>query len=309
MVMIKGEHTIWVEKYRPKTLDKYICDEKTKAKMQEFIDKQDIPHLLFPGTPGAGKSTLAWILALNIDCDYLYLNATEERSMEDIREKVGRFAAAASFKKIKIVILDEATHLLAASQVLLLNMIETHALKTRFILTGNYVERLIPALKSRLQKFELTTPDKAEICEMATNILDAEKVKYDVKDVAFVINRYYPDQRDIINNLQSNTLKGKFTIDKNKVAARNAYLDQVITELKKPTKSSFNKIRKVIADSGVGDFDIIYKQLYDAISEYAAGNEGTVTVIIEEYLFHRNFRVDGEICFMACVNRILDTLQ
>ncbi len=308
MVNKVTEHTIWCEKYRPKTLDKYICDEKTKAKMAEFIQKQDIPHLLFPGTPGAGKTTLARILAENIDCDVRYLNATEERSMEDIKEKVGKFAAAASFKKIKIVILDEATHLLAASQVLLLNMIEEYSLKTRFILTGNYVERLIPPLKSRLQKFELTTPDKAEICEMATSILDAEKVKYDVKDVAFIINRYYPDQRDIINNLQANTLKGKLVIDRDKIAVRNAYLDQVIAELKKPSNSSFNKIRKIIADSGVGDFDIIYKQLYDAISEFAPGNEGTVTVIIEEYLFHRNFRVDGEICFMACINRIIDML-
>lgn len=307
--MIKGEHTIWTEKYRPQKLGQYICDDKIKAKMAEFIEKQDIPHLLFPGTPGAGKTTLAWILAKNINCDILYLNATEERGMDDIREKVGKFAAAASFKKIKIVILDEATHLLAASQVLLLNMIETFALKTRFILTGNYVERLIPALKSRLQKFELTTPDKAEICEMVTNILDTEKVKYDIKDVAFVINRFYPDQREIINNLQANTLNNKFTIDKNKVAERNAYLDQVVTELKNPTKSSFNKIRKIIADSCVGDFDIIYKQLYDAISEYASCSEGTVTEIIEEYLFHRNFRVDGEICFMACINRILESLR
>lgn len=307
--MQNKEHTIWVELYRPKTLEDYICSDKIREKMSEFIEAQDIPHLLFPGTPGSGKTTLAKILAENINCDVLYLNATDERDMETIREKVGRFAASASFKPLKIVILDEATHLLAASQVLLLNMIETYALRTRFILTGNYVERLIPALKSRLQKFELVTPDKSEICESVTKILDAEKVKYNIKDVAFIINRYYPDQRDIIGNLQANTIKGKLVIDKDELSKRNVYLEQVVTELKSPSKKSFNAVRQIIADSGVGDFDIVYRQLYDAINEYASGNEGMVTSVIEEHLFHRNFRVDGEICFMACINKILEIIQ
>lgn len=306
---MQKKHTIWTELYRPKTLENYICDSKTKAKMAEFIEAQDIPHLLFPGTPGAGKTTLAKILAENINCDVLYLNATEERGMDDIRDKVGRFASAASFKPLKIVILDEATHLLAASQVLLLNMIETNALKTRFILTGNYVERLIPALKSRLQKFELTTPDKAEICEMATNILDAEKVKYDVKDVAFVINRYYPDQRDIINNLQANTLNGKLVINKKQIDIRNTYLDQVVAELKKPSNKSFNNIRQIIADSGVSDVSVILKQLYTQVDEYAPNMSGTIAVIMEEYIYHSNFRIDSEITLLACISRILETIQ
>lgn len=307
--MQKKEHTIWVERYRPKTLDKYICSEKIKEKMQEFIDAQDIPHLLFPGTPGAGKTTLAQILTLNINCDVLYLNATEERDMETIREKVGKFASSASFKPLKVVILDEATHLLAASQVLLLNMIETNTLKTRFILTGNYVERLIPALKSRLQRFDLVTPDKSEICASVTEILDTEKVKYNVKDVASVINRYYPDQREIINSLQKFTVKNKLVVEKDSFDSKNIYLEKVVAELKTSSKKSFNNIRQIIADSGVGDFDIIYKQLYNAIDEYAPDNAGTVTVIIEEHLFHRNFRVDGEICFMACISKILEVLK
>jgi replication-associated recombination protein RarA len=125
MAIIK-EHTIFVEKYRPKTLDTYICDDQIREKIQEFITNQDIPHLGFFGLQGSGKSTLAKILVNSIDCDFIYLNATENRGMDDIKEKVGSFASARGFKPLKIVILDESTHILQASQVLLLNMIETY---------------------------------------------------------------------------------------------------------------------------------------------------------------------------------------
>jgi replication factor C small subunit len=131
--MSKRLHTILNEKYRPDTLEGYICKDEVKAKFQEFIDKQDLPHLLFAGKPGAGKTTLAKILVNNIDCDFLYINATDERSIDIMRDKVGAFAAAGSFAPLKIVILDEATHILQAGQVILLNMMETYSLTTRFI--------------------------------------------------------------------------------------------------------------------------------------------------------------------------------
>ena len=148
--MSKRLHTILNEKYRPDTLEGYICQDDIKTKFKEFIKQQDIPHLLFAGKPGAGKTTIAKILVKNIDCDYLYINATDERSIDVMRDKVGTFAAAGSFKPLKIVILDEATHILQASQVILLNMMETYSLTTRFILTGNYPERLIDPLRSQI---------------------------------------------------------------------------------------------------------------------------------------------------------------
>jgi len=174
--------------------------------------------------------------------------------METIKNKVGTFASSASFKPLKIIILDEATHILQASQVLLLNMIETYSLKTRFILTGNYAERLIPALKSRLQQLDLIAPDKKQIAVTVTDILEKENVEYDIKDVAFVINNYYPDQRAIINNLQKHTSNNKLIINQNEVLIKDEYIDKIINELKKPSSKSFNIIRQYIVDSKIGDF-------------------------------------------------------
>lgn len=307
--MIKtGEHTILNEKYRPDTLEGFLCEEGLRNKVDEFIKTQDIPHLGFFGPTGSGKTTLAKILVKNIDCDFIIINATEDRSIEVIKDKVGRFASAASFKKIKVVILDEATHILLASQVLLLNMIEQYSLKTRFILTGNFPERLTPPLRGRLQKFTFTPPTKAEIAEHVSEILDKEKIKYDIKDIAYVVNHDFPDIRSIINSCQKFTINKKLVIDKTETK-KNDYIDSIIEELKKPSKKSFNNIRQVVVDNAASNIEDVYKQLYKNVSAYAPGNEGIITVIIEEYLFHSNFRIDQEISIMACVNKILETIQ
>jgi len=307
--MIKKEHTILNERYRPTTLENYLGSPDNKAKFQEFIDKQDLPHLGFFGQTGAGKTTLAKILAKNIDCSFIILNATEDRSIESIKEKVGSFASSNSFKPLKIVILDEATHLLEASQVLLLNMIEQFSLKTRFILTGNYPERLIAPLRGRLQEFELVAPTKKQIAEHVSNILDEEQIKYNLEDLAFIINKSYPDIRKTINNCQKFTINNELILDKKAILAEEEYIDKIIDELKKPSNKSFNIIRQHIVDSGSSEFDNVYKQLYERLSDYAGGLEGTVTIILEEMLYHKNFRIDQEINLCACVARILEVLQ
>lgn len=306
---MQKQHTILNEKYRPSTLEGYICPESIKEKIQEYLTKQDIPHLGFFGIQGSGKTTLAKILVKNIDCDYLYLNATEDRSMESIKEKVGSFASASTFKPLKIIILDEATHLLEASQVLLLNMIETYSLKTRFILTGNYPERLIPPLKSRLQKFELNPPSKKQVAEYVSNILDKEEIKYELEDLAFIINNSYPDLRDIINSCQKYTIDNVLKIDKSEILAEKEYIEKIIIELKKPSNKSFNIIRQLIVDGGNKEFDNVYKQLYNKLDEYAGINGGLITIKLEEYLFHKNFRIDQEINIMACISSILEILK
>ena len=306
--MTKRLHTILNEKYRPDTLEGYICKDEVKVKFKEFIDKQDIPHLLFAGKPGAGKTTLAKILVNNIDCDFLYINATDERSIDIMRDKVGAFAAAGSFKPLKIVILDEATHILQAGQVILLNMMETYSLTTRFILTGNYAERLIEPLRSRCQEFDLSPPSKKVVAQHISVILDKEDIKYEVSDLVTLVNKFYPDFRKIINNCQKYTIDGTLTLD-NSVNLTDDYQVKVLDELKKPSVKSFNLIRQIIANSDVEDFESLYRFLYDKLSEYAKGNEGYIICTLEEYMYHATFRLDKEINIMACISKILETIK
>ena len=306
--MTKRLHTILNEKYRPDTLEGYICKDEVKVKFKEFIDKQDIPHLLFAGKPGAGKTTLAKILVNNIDCDFLYINATDERSIDIMRDKVGAFAAVGSFKPLKIVILDEATHILQAGQVILLNMMETYSLTTRFILTGNYAERLIEPLRSRCQEFDLSPPSKKVVAQHISVILDKEDIKYEVSDLVTLVNKFYPDFRKIINNCQKYTIDGTLTLD-NSVNLTDDYQVKVLDELKKPSVKSFNLIRQIIANSDVEDFESLYRFLYDKLSEYAKGNEGYIICTLEEYMYHATFRLDKEINIMSCISKILETIK
>jgi DNA polymerase III delta prime subunit len=306
--MGKKIHFILNEKYRPDTLEGYICKDEYKSKFQEFIDQQDIPHLLFAGKPGAGKTTLAKILVKNIDCDYLYVNATDERSMDVMRDKVGAFAAAGSFKPLKIVILDEATHILQASQVILLNMMETYSLTTRFILTGNYPERLIEPLRSRCQEFDLSPPSKKVVAEHIDNILTTEGIEHSIEDVVTIIKKFYPDFRKIINNCQKYTVDNVLTLDKS-IDSTDDYKEKVVAELKTPSSKSFNNIRQIVANTDLDDFGDLYRFLYDQLGEYAKGSEGLVIIILEEYLYHSTFRLDKEINLMACISKILETIK
>ena len=306
--MANKEHTLFVEKYRPQTLDTYLCDDTLRDKFKTFIDNQDIPHLGFFGLQGSGKSTLAKILVNNIDCDYIYLNATENRGMDDIKDKVGSFASAASFKPLKIVILDEATHILQASQVLLLNMIETYSLTTRFILTGNYPERLIPPLRSRLQEFKLTPPTKKVVAKHVVSILENENIEFELEDLASIIHNSYPDFRKVINTCQKYIVDNKLTLP-GTLGKNNDFQTQMINELKKPSKTTFNTIRQLIADNSISSFDDLYKHLYDNTAEYAVGCEGQVAIILNECIYQSNFKIDFEINFMSCISRIIETLK
>lgn len=306
--MNQNQHTLWNEKYRPQTLDDYLCTDDTRTKIQEFLDKQDIPHIGLFGIQGSGKSTLAKLLVNNIDCDFIYVNATEHRGMDDIKEKVGSFASARSFKPLKIVILDEATHILQASQVLLLNMIETYSLTTRFILTGNYPERLIPPLRSRLQEFKLFPPSKKTIAKHVANILDTENVDYELEDIASIINYAYPDFRKIINSCQKFTTNNKLSLPDTLNGNENFY-NQILEELKTPNIKTLTNIRQIIADSDISDFDDVYRFLYDNIEKYASMNMGEVIIYIEEYQYHSNFKIDKEINFCAFISRILPLIS
>ena len=301
---MKKQHTLWVEKYRSPTLEDYVGNESIKDFIQECIAKNDIPHMIFSGPPGTGKTTLAKIIVNNIDCDYLYINATDERSMDVMRDKVKGFASSASFKPLKVVILDEADFIRIDSQALLRNVIETFSLNTRFILTCNYVERIIDPIQSRCQVLNIIPPSKKDIATHVATILDKEEIIYEAQDLVKVVNKFYPDLRKTLGTCQILSKDSKLVIDNNILVSGN-YRELILKELKQPSSKSFNNIRQIIADSQVGEFEEIYKFLFEHIDEYAKNNIGEVIVLLEEYMFHANFRVDKEINMLALIHRIL----
>jgi replication factor C small subunit len=301
---MKHKHTIWNEKYRPENLETYITNNEIKDIFQEYINKQDIPHLLFAGRAGSGKTTLAKLIAKGIDCDLLYINATDERSMDVIREKIGGFASSASFKPLKIVILDEATHLLMASQVLLLNMIETYSAKTRFILTGNYPERLIDPLRSRLTEYALIPPSKTIIAQHIVRILENEGIEYELEGVAEIVKKCYPDLRRIINTLQKCSTTGKLVVNINLKSNQN-YIELILEELSQP-KPKFNTIRQILANSDISDYTELFKSLYDNSSKYLRDKEGSVAVLVNEASYKANFSLDKEINTAALISQIIE---
>ena len=295
---------LWVEKYRPKTIDGYVFrDNHQKEQVERWVKEGTIPHLLFSGNAGIGKTTLAKLIVKNLDCDYLYINSSDERGIETIRDKVSGFASAASFKSIKIVILDEADFLTIQAQASLRNIIETFSRTTRFIMTCNFVERIIDPLQSRCQVLKIIPPSKTDIAKHIANILDKENTKYELEDIKTIINKSYPDLRKMLNTIQLSTQDNKLTIDQEVLVSSN-YMTQVLKELIKP-KSNWKEIRQIIANANIQDFEEFYRFLFDHSSEYAPGNEGTIAVLVNEYSYQSNFRIDKEINCMALINQII----
>jgi len=305
MVTSSKEHTLFVEKYRSKILDEYVGNENIKATISKYLSQNDIQNLIFYGPAGTGKTTLAKLIVNNLDCDYLYINASDERGIETIRDKVQGFASSASFKPLKVVILDEADFLTIQAQASLRNVIETFSRTTRFILTCNYVERIIDPLQSRCQVLKIVPPSMKDVARHVAGILDKENIQWDKEALGTIVKQFYPDVRKILGTAQLSTVDNVLKLDKSILVANN-YTAQVINELK--TSKNWKAIRQIIADSNTNDFDGLFKELYDNVSEYASGFEGMVTIIIEEYQYHANFRIDKEINIMACIAKIIQVL-
>ncbi len=305
MVTSSKEHTLFVEKYRSKTLEDYVGNEQIKTTVAKYIEQNDIQNLIFYGGPGTGKTTLAKLIIGNIDCDYLYINASDERGIETIRDKVQGFASSASFKPLKVVILDEADFLTIQAQASLRNIIETFSRTTRFILTCNYIERIIDPLQSRCQVLKIVPPSMKDVARHVAGILDKENIQWDKEALGTIVKQFYPDVRKILGTAQLSTVDNALKLDKSILVANN-YTAQVINELK--TSKDWKVIRQIIADSNTNDFEGLFKELYDNVSEYASGSEGMVTIIIEEYQYHANFRIDKEINIMACIAKIIQVL-
>ena len=187
------KHTLFVEKYRPTTLENYLGNESFIKDLDEWIKNQDFPNLLLHGGPGTGKTTAAKLIISNIDCDYLYLNCSDENGIDAIRDKVRQFASTATFKKVKVVILDEADFLTLNAQAALRNVIETFSLNTRFIFTCNFVERIISPLQSRLASYALISPTPRQIYDRMVSILQEENVEFIDKELAHIVKTFYPE--------------------------------------------------------------------------------------------------------------------
>jgi replication factor C small subunit len=304
MVMNTKEHSLLVEKYRSKTLTEYVGNEHIKTQIQKYLDQDDIQNFIFYGPAGTGKTTLAKLIVNNLDCDYLYINASDERGIETIRDKVTSFSSSASFRQIKVVILDEADFLTIQAQASLRNVIETFSRTTRFIMTCNFVERIIDPLQSRCQVLKIVPPSKKEIAKHLKSILDTEKTKFEIEALVNIVNTHHPDIRKMLNTIQLSTKDNELVLDESIIVSSN-YIKQIITELKNP-KTDYRKLRQIIADSGVKDFEELYRSLFDNTHEYAKGREGSVAIILNEHQYHSNFRIDKEINISSALAKIIE---
>ena len=303
------ENTLWVESFRPTTLDGYIGNEHIIEKVRIFIENGDVPHLLFYGPAGTGKTTLAKIIANGVDADIVYINASDENSVDTVRDKIKRYASTVGFKRWKIVILDEADFLTPNGQAALRNLMETYSKTTRFILTCNYVEKIIDPIQSRCQVFGITPPNKRDVAQRLVTVLDDKGVKYDVKDVATIINASYPDVRRAINAAQAQVVNGELRIDKQSTVQAN-YMTEILEVLKnlKDKKKAFTQIRQIIADSKVKDFQPLFTFLYETIDDYGTGHVAGVILILAEAQYQDAHAVDKEINTMAMFVKLMNEL-
>ena len=298
------DHGLLVERYRPIKLENYVGNEHIKKTIAQYISQNDIQNLIFNGPAGTGKTTLAKLIVKNIECDYLYINASDERGIETIRDKVSGFSSVMSFKPIKVVILDEADFLTIQAQASLRNIIETFSRTTRFILTCNFVERIIDPLQSRCQTFKIIPPTKKEVAVHLASICDKESISYDLPAIGKVVNKFYPDLRKMLNTIQASNINNHLTIDDSLLVSAS-YLSALLNELKK-TKPSIKEIRQIIQDSNVDDFEELFRFLFDNAEAYLPNREGTVAILVNEHQYKANFRIDKEINMISLLQQIIN---
>jgi replication factor C small subunit len=302
--MFNKKHTLFTEKYRPDTLEGYIGNDDFKSSLQQWIDTNDVPHLLLCGGAGTGKTTAAKLIVNNINCDYVYINCSDENGIDTIRDKVKSFASAASFKPQKVVIMDEADFLTINAQAALRNVIETFSLTTRFIFTCNYVERIIDPIQSRTIVFELTPPSMQDVAFKCVEILDLEGVTYTKADIVRIVKQTYPDIRKSLNLLQSSIKNGGLQQSR-EVTNFNQTSDQIITLLKGQNIKNFTTIRQLVMDSNVRDYNELYRVLFERADEFT--NSAIATLIIADYQYKSIMAPDKEITFCGCIAKLLTT--
>ena len=302
-------NTLWVEKYRPSTLDTYIGNEHLKSKVSMYLESGDLPHLLLYGRAGTGKTTLAKLLVNNIECDYLYINASDENNVDTVRTKVKNFASTVGFKDMKVIILDECDYITPNAQAALRNLMETFSKHCRFILTCNFVERIIDPIQSRCQSFQIIPPSKTEVAKHLHKILIQENVMDSPEDIKVLVETGYPDIRRVINSAQRNVVKGRLKLDTSSII-QNDYKLKLLKILETQNKkNAFNEIRQLLADNKITDYADLFRLLYDEVDSYGKGHLAECILIIARYELSDSQVVDKEINVMAMIIELLGVIK
>lgn len=295
---------LWVEKYRPKVLDDFVGNDELRNTIRQFIENGDIPHLLFSGPPGTGKTTLAKIIINSIDCDVLYINASDENSVDVMRTKIKDFLEISSFDdNLKVVVLEEFDYASRNFQAALRGSIEQYSRSSRFIMTCNYVERVTEPIMSRVQHFKVVPQSKGAAAKNLARVLTTEGVQFEMADLKVVVDTYYPDIRKILNESQLRSGTGKLVVD----SLTNTGIDtQVIDILVSNSKDKLTQIRQLFADAETKDFTSLYRALYDRVLDYAPDNVGQAIVIIADGQYRDSLVVDKEINMAATIHNLIE---
>lgn len=307
--MQQREHILWVEKYRPKTIEECILPDALKSIFKGIVASGDIPHLLLCGTAGTGKTTVARALCNELDATYILINASDDRNIDTLRTTVKQFASAISFDgKRRVVILDEADYLNPQSfQPALRSVMEEFSKNCSFILTCNYKNKLIDPIHSRcaVKEFKINKDDRKKIIEQiykrAVQILDAESVEYDGKVLANVVVKYFPDFRRILNELQSFS-KANGKIDEGILSfAGEINVTKLCAALK---EKKWSNLRQWVVENTDADPSRVYRQVYDGLREHLKDSSlPQAVLIIAEY--QSRFAPDAEINLLACLTDIM----
>jgi replication factor C small subunit len=298
---------LWVEKYRPKTIDGYVFrDNHQREQIQSWIQQKSIPHLLFSGAAGIGKTTLAKILFNELDVndlDVLEINASRTNSVDDVRDKIINFVQMIPFGDFKVVLLDEADYLSPNAQAALRGVMEEYHTTARFILTCNYPNKIIPALHSRCQGFHIERVDVTEFTARMATILMEENVEFDLDTLDTFVKATYPDLRKCINTVQMNSMDGKLHTPEKGDSGQADYKLEMVSLFK---AGKITEARKLVCGQvRPEEIDEIYRWLYDNVAIF--GEEATqdkAILIIKQGLVDHTLVSDPEINLAATLIRL-----